>query len=252
MSVRDQEPDHDQDEAQAPTREPRAGRRPGTARWGILGHLPALLAASAVVLYGYLAIAYENFYRNLGVDPSDVGLSYTGILARSVGFVVSCLLALLLVFLPILSFIAPEAERQRNPGRVGGIIALAAMLFLLGLVNPLLDASDAAIDVRAGKPAGPIRFAGLLGGVTPGPALVVLAIRGDPATVEPAGKPGDAPAVALLQSRRLLYLGQSSGTAVLYDATGQQAVYLPTGSVILHVSNCTTKRSPDPVCRQLN
>jgi hypothetical protein len=38
-----------------------------------------------------------------------------------------------------------------------------------------------------------------------------------------------------LRNHRLLYLGQSCGIVVLYEAAADAAVYLPAGSVILHV-----------------
>jgi hypothetical protein len=80
--------------------------------------------------------------------------------------------------------------------------------------------------------------------------LDVLAIHAAPATVEPAGKPSDSPAAERLRGRRLLYLGQSGGTVVLYDAATQRAVYVPGSSVILHVANCDAKPPPDPACRK--
>jgi hypothetical protein len=62
-----------------------------------LGHLPAVLAVGAVTIYAYLSLCYDRFYGGLGVNPDDVGLSYTGTLARSAGFVVAYLVAALLM-----------------------------------------------------------------------------------------------------------------------------------------------------------
>jgi hypothetical protein len=62
-----------------------------------IGHLPALLAIGAATLYGYLSICYTRFYGALKVDPSDVGLSYTGTLARSAGLVATLLVAITLI-----------------------------------------------------------------------------------------------------------------------------------------------------------
>lgn len=61
--------------------------------WGdALKHAPAVLALGALAIYAYLSICYDAFYRALGVDPGDVGLSYVAILARSKCFlrVVAC------------------------------------------------------------------------------------------------------------------------------------------------------------------
>src|SRR5215216_360225 len=65
------------------------GRGPGLPPWrDAFGHAPTVLAVGAVVLYAFLSLCYELFYRSLAVDPSDVGLSYAGTLARSSGFVI--------------------------------------------------------------------------------------------------------------------------------------------------------------------
>lgn len=98
--------------------------------------------------------------------------------------------------------------------------------------------------VRTGRPISSVRFPGFL-------PFTMLAIHADPATVEPVGKPGDAPAAERLRGRKLLYLGQASGTLVLYDAAGQQAVYLPSSSIILRVANCDAKAPPDPSCAEM-
>jgi hypothetical protein len=70
--------------------QPTADRTGGIPPWkDTLEHLPAILAVGAAVVYGYLSICYDMFYGHLGVNPADVGLSYTGTLARSAGFVAS-------------------------------------------------------------------------------------------------------------------------------------------------------------------
>jgi hypothetical protein len=104
-------------------------------------------------------------------------------------------------------------------------------------------AEDAARDVKASHAVRPVR--------PPVPdmsiPLTILAIHADPATVEPAGKPGDSPAADRLRGRRLLYLGQAGGTVVLYDAAAQRAVYVPASTVILQVANCRGT-PPGPAC----
>jgi hypothetical protein len=66
--------------------------------------------------------------------------------------------------------------------------------------------------------------------------------------VEPAGESAHSPSIERLQGRRLLYLGQSGGTTVLYDATSSRAVYMPTSSVVLHVADCDVRPSREPPC----
>jgi amino acid transporter len=226
--------------------------RPVAAWHEILGVLTPVLAVGAILLYGYLSIAYDNFYQGLGIDPNDVGFEYTGVLARSSGFVVVYLTAVgtLAVIPTILTFGRPE-ERRKNRARFIALLAMIGIILVLLLIDPLLSAGDAARDVREGKPVGPIHL--ITSPVPPFPIsrLPVLAIHAGPAMVEPAGKLGEAPAVERLRGRKVLYLGQAGGTVVLYDPEDQEAVYVSASSILLHVSNCNTKRSPDPACSQL-
>jgi hypothetical protein len=99
----------------------------------------------------------------------------------------------------------------------------------------LLEAENAARKVQAGAP--------VTGWV---PRSL---IRADPVTVESVGKRGDSPAVERLRDKKLLYLGQSNGTVLLYDATAQRAVYVPADSIVLHVANCSATPPPDTACQ---
>src|SRR5215218_10370887 len=206
--------------------------------WGdALKHAPAVLALAALVIYGYLSICYDAFYRALGVDPGDVGLSYAAILARSSGFVIAACFLLLIAAALLID--PPTRAELRHPvaarliSAAAGLISFASRwlaVFVVGTMFLLVftQAEDAARDVRAGNPVRPLHppsFASI--------PLVILAIRADPATVEPAGKPGDSPAADRLRGRRLLYLGQADGTVVLYDAAAQRAVYVPASAMIL-------------------
>jgi hypothetical protein len=227
--------------------------------WGdALKHAPAVLALAALAIYAYLSICYDGFYRALGVDPGDVGLSYAAILARSSGFVIAASF-LFLFFVPVL-FPAPlpppsrprryaawvrrhqpTPEQRRRAEAVSRFVATLLILLVFLYVFEL--AEGAARDVKAGKPVRPVRPP------VPGMSipLTILAIHADPATVEPTGKPGASPAADRLRGRRLLYLGQAGGTIVLYDVAAQRAVYVPASAVILQVANCRGT-PPDPVC----
>jgi hypothetical protein len=54
--------------------------------------------------------------RRLGVDPNDVGLSYTGTLARSSGFVVVYLMAAAITF-ALVQFTRPMQAKTIGFGR---------------------------------------------------------------------------------------------------------------------------------------
>jgi hypothetical protein len=234
-------------------RQPLMGEGAGRGRppRDLLGYLPVIIVASGLLMYAYLSICYDVFYGSLGVDPNDVGLSYTGTLARSSGFAITVTVLLASFFIGAWMgwrrrrylrgaprFVPPP---PRSFIAALGTFLVVSLIVFLPFSIPLNRAEDAATDVKAGKPVGPVR--------TPLEGLPVLAIHADPATVEPAGKPGDSPAAERLRGRRLLYLGQASGTVVFYDVAAQQVVYVPPGSVILHVANCRGK-PPDPACRQ--
>jgi hypothetical protein len=233
MVVRDEElQQHDAADPERPT-----------LSWGdALGHLPAFVIAGGLLLYGYLSISYYTFYGRLGVDPNDVGLSYTGTLARSSGFVVAYLLgAFLLLSLPSRGWHRGASRWARRTARVTLVISF----LILGMAAGVLPgaARGAARHVEAGEPVGPVRLR------LPFPRMefVLLAIHADPAYLEPAGKPGESPAVERLREQDLLYLGQSTGTVVLYNPATQEAVYVPASSIILHVSDCHDEPA-DPPC----
>jgi hypothetical protein len=136
MAVPDQEREQASDVGK-PRRRPLAWRE-------ALGVLPPVLAVVAVLLYGYLSIAYDQFYRRLGVDLSDVGLSYTGVLARSSGFVVAYLLGVaLLVGLVATSRLHVDQRRRldsakaaRDARLLGAVTAAVALLLAATLVFP--------------------------------------------------------------------------------------------------------------------
>jgi hypothetical protein len=212
----------------------------------ILGSLPVILVASGLLMYAYLSVCYDRFYGSLGVDPNDVGLSYTGTLTRSSGFVIAYVfLFALMAWGPLFARMGDARKRRADPTSTPRFalpiaLALSVAFSVLGLSVPWIAAKAAARHVRAGGPVSPIRVA----------SLSVLAIHADSAKVEPAGKPGDSPAAERLQSRRLLYLGQADGTVVLYDAAAQRAVYVPGSSIVLHVAYCRGGNPPDFACRQ--
>jgi hypothetical protein len=228
----------------------RDDQRPGTGDQGsrglpwrdTLGLAPAVLLVGGLLLYAFLSICYARFYGGLGVDPNDVGFSYAGTLARSSGFVATYLI---LVLIGLLVFLRPK-PLDRFGKHLAFFVGLTALFLMsVGPVATVSGARIAASEVMAGKAVSPIGAWFL-----PFHGLDVLAIHAAPATVEPAGKPSDSPAAERLRGRRLLYLGQSGGTVVLYDAATQRAVYVPGSSVILHVANCDAKPPPDPACRK--
>ena len=157
----------------------------------ISGALPAVLAVGAALVYGLLIVAYSEFYPELGVRPSDVGLQY----GPGIGGIAG--VALLLVIAAAISLILFVAARSivealtgtelARRGRRVVIAASAAVLVvcLLGAVGFAMWANDRADDVKAGKVVEPYRFLG----------IELLSVRADLVHVKPTGSTADGGSV---------------------------------------------------------
>jgi hypothetical protein len=64
----------------------------------IAGLVAPMLALGGVLIYAALSVSSEVFYGQLGIDPSEVGLDYGGILTHSTGFVFAILLVGAIIF----------------------------------------------------------------------------------------------------------------------------------------------------------
>jgi hypothetical protein len=192
-----------------------------------LGSLSALLAGAGVVIYGILSFGYSRFYHALGLEPSDVGLTYARVLAEASGFVVEMLL-----FIVIAAIARAWLRYYTFPDVLGlrrlAFIPLPVIATLLAIIFALLTARSgirAGESAREGHPVHPIRTPYSLGFTT-------LAIRAVPATVESTSRPQDTSwIVRTLHGRSLFYIGQANGNVVLYDISAQKAIFLPQGSV---------------------
>ena len=77
-------------------------------------------ALGGALLYGVLFLGYYNYYRQLGLRPEDVGVSYTYILVRSIGFIVLMLLvlgAMAVIYLAVTAEdddATPEAKQKKT------------------------------------------------------------------------------------------------------------------------------------------
>lgn len=192
----------------------------------------AILAVLGIALGGAISVAYVQFYEALGVDPTEVGFSYTNVLAASIGSV--------LMFVVLFAFAYALFEAV-TPSRLA--VAAASVLILLVIVLPL-NARIRASEVRKGNPVLPARW---------GP-IVLIAVRADPARVVPNAQQGTSSALNVSSNRALdkplLYIGRTAGTIVLYDSLTQKTIHLPASDVLLERSNCAPRNSPDPVCKR--
>jgi hypothetical protein len=100
-------------------------------------------------------------------------------------------------------------------------------------------ANDWADAVKKGKAVNP---ANLLG-------IELLAVRADPAVVQPVGDRARASQILTgLHGRELMYLGRTPSTVVLYDPAAQHAIHVPAAMVMVETSNCETKFNTEPKC----
>lgn len=73
----------------------------------------AKLAIVGVIWYGFLAVTYDQFYRPLGINPSDIGLNYATLIATSVGTALVVLLPIALIMLVFISLVLLVRSRYR-------------------------------------------------------------------------------------------------------------------------------------------
>jgi hypothetical protein len=243
-----------------PRAEPPAGvgrrDRAGGARprqGGVLGVLATVLALVAVVVAGLASVAYDRFYGALGVDARDLGLDFGEIVRHAAGFMVAVALVLTLTVMLVRGVADGLRWRLQVSGQGRTLhsrdfavllgLYLAASLLLAYAGYALTDrvltyGTESASAARAGYAVRPLQVLG----------LPLVATHAEPVQVLPVAKARTVPGIWDLHDHQLLYLGQSRGGGVLYDATGRRAVYAPMDQLVMYVSNCAA-RAPAPACK---
>jgi hypothetical protein len=211
--------------------------------------VPAIVAVGAALVYGVLIVSYSEFYAELGVRPSEIGLEFGPGLGGIVGVAVLLILALIVLSLYLLvisrlfaSKSSSDAEKRRRTPLVGPLIigGLVAVVVIAWFVND--DARDAAEKARAGTPVGPLTLLG----------LEVVTLRADRAEVRLADPKAASSEtyLALRDRRRLLYLGRSGTSLVLYDPDRQSSWRIPASMFTVRTLNCELNvKTRDPACR---
>jgi hypothetical protein len=228
-------------------------------------------------VYGLLILAYSQFYTELGVRPSEVGLQYGPGIGGIAGVAIVLLVGSATTWILYAAFelvmaavrrprgAAPDAQPSRRGGRAklreladlwpdhlrdrraiaGRVITIILAVSLVFGFYMLIVADRQADTVKEGGVIEPWRF--LFG-------VEVLAVRADPATVQTIsrGSTDSQPPLMRLPADDLFYLGRSDGMVVMYEAgqRGEQHVWhLPASGVSVRASNCETKHSAtDPLC----
>jgi hypothetical protein len=205
--------------------------------------LPATLAIGGALVYGVLTVAYSEFYAELGVRPAEVGLEFGPGLGGLAGvtIVMITMLAIQTVFsLLYLRFFGDHLPSVPRPKLwVIGFNAVFVSVFLLIFFSNL--ANSRADQAKGGVPVEPYRFLG----------LEILSLRADLADITLVD-PKAAEAAAFREvdaAEKLLYLGRSDGSVVLYEPGKQSSRRLPASVFAVRALNCeTNKEDRDPAC----
>jgi hypothetical protein len=223
------------------------------ARW-VAEHLNATIVTLAGLgMYAVLRASYETFYGRFGVEPEEVGIGQTEILAQTgIALVIFGLFVaglFLLGYLTLMAVVATvwrlEAWRlpptRRPPGvswwslwraaatrtSVPYVFIVLTVALLLAFVAFSLPARgrELAHRVESGKTvrleAGPLGVSG------------DLHVEALPVTLAPLGH-DDLP--AKLKSPSLRYLGQAGGVFVLYDWEAKKTIRVSTAAVVAMTS----------------
>jgi hypothetical protein len=189
-----------------------------------------LLAAYDYVIARY---AYEQFYGAFGVTPEDVGLGYAETLTRSSNALIEAVVAGVLLAWSVWTV----KQLRRGDGKTNGSglsgfvrgyllwIATIAAFVLSALL--LTSAHILRGRVLEGKS---VRVSTTL---TSGWSwATILGVRVHPVMLDwIEGAPPSS--VHEAHNHRLMYLGRSGSTVVLYDVDGKRTLRLPEGSVVL-------------------
>jgi hypothetical protein len=136
-------------------------------------------ALGGALLYGVLFLGYYNYYEKLGLHPEDLGVSYTYILVRSIGFIVLISMMLGLMSMIYLSTFetadTPDSEAVDTPHSKShvlrsGLLYCILLLYLIiltprnwpGFIGGLISVAVITILMVAGAFARESRIKGLL------------------------------------------------------------------------------------------
>jgi hypothetical protein len=197
-----------------------------TSRWAdLLGvHVPVVLTLSGILLYVLLSAPYALFYYSLGIGLNDVGLTYTTILASSVGSIVIALMFIAAVTVVIWAILEKLWKNSDKRARFWVSFG-ASIVLILGVFLPITALANAN-QVKNGDPIERTFLAA--------PAIHANSVR-----VTSTAEDGKTiTEIRQLSSKNsLLYLGKSNGTLVLYDPTVDEAIYVPAPLVTLRIKN---------------
>src|SRR4051812_13661890 len=176
--------------------------------------LTELLALAGVFAYGVTFLACVTFYGSFGVEPSDVGLGYTEMLAQAGVFLA------LFGAPPLFATLVWRSEnrRSRHYHLITGVGVIGPVV-LVGFLSLYSAARAASRVVERGEV--PPDILGLL----PWDDVEIAGVRWL--------KDADAGRIAL--PRCVVRLGEASGTEVFYDPRGSRTIRIPQSAVVVTI-----------------
>jgi hypothetical protein len=195
--------------------------RPGFSGW-LAANAVVVLTVAGAAFYVALRLAYRTFYGRLGLTPEDVGLSYGDAVARAAGIALYFAVFFAgVVGAPVLAIrIVKPSGGWVKPFMGIAAVTSAVALFAGLLVVMWATARSQARLVQDGKTVRP-------------PFLFDTGTRAHRASVKWVG---DAPVgLSDVQTHRLMYLGESGGSVVLYDVDEKRSLRLPAGEVVVSI-----------------
>jgi hypothetical protein len=206
-----------------------------------LAPLVSALALISLLMYGLVRVFYANFYDDFGITPEDVGASSSVVLPQTaigvIAFLLGALLINLILVVPI--FLVAFAVSQRSGKHwtwkgvlkvvLGGGLVLALYLLVVNMDDRTEAAADCALaggNVRGGES---IRF-------SPAPMLNFRAQR---VKLTWLANPKRRPALG----RKIMLLGESSGTTFVYDVDARRTTRFPSSAAALALLE-----TPDRLC----
>lgn len=211
-----------------------------------LEYVSQALAPAGLVAYALVYVAYDKFYKSLGLNPSDLGLTFTTVLERSVTLYYAIGLNAILAA-PALYFVLriklgkSVMQKKWNYLRVLQITLIGNLIWLFFGIHVTLD--RAIQDVRLGNVVLPFYH--------PATNTTLLHFRADAVTVTDVGPVTPKSAVDGISSRELLYLGSDNSdpaSAWFYDYRAQSSFRMALSSIIIEIANCDERDFPNPRC----
>ena len=206
----------------------------------LVTHLPAtVFTLTGILAYSVLRVSYATFYGRFDVEPEEVGLGQTEIIAHTaLALFVSTLIVVAYLVLTYPLWRALGVRPYRVPSNaplwrrmwaftstpywyiVAPPLALLAFVVLVTLPGRARSLADQVEKGQTVRPPASFR-------------AVDLHVKALPVRLTSLG---EDPLPARLRSPSLRYLGQAGGVLVLYDWKAERVIRLPTGSVVVMTS----------------